>query len=193
MLCLHLVSFAAVIRVVTRHATLFSTNGSGEKRCVTSDDPSNGCEGDYVYTIPDSVSFMPTRKAIRYSMNTYPICDSPLYRSGRRGFAPLQKSRQTIRSYVWTEALFRYGFVAGTKAVQCGVWYYWQQHTDKYWCYKKKMLRRNVQCLPSENFTLAIFTPTFTTLTDLLTPCALFWDVTEHFREGTLSHTRTTS
>ena len=105
MLWLHLVSFAAVIRVVTRHATLFPTNGSGEKRCVTSDDPSNGCEGDYVYTIPDSVSFMPTRKAIRYSMNTYPICDSPLYRSGRRGFAPLQKSRQTIRSYVWTEAV----------------------------------------------------------------------------------------
>ena len=38
-------------------------------------------------------------------MNTYPICDSPLYRTGRRSFAPLQKSRQTIRSYVWTEAL----------------------------------------------------------------------------------------
>ena len=55
------------------------------------------------------------------------------------------------------------------------------------------MLRRNVQCLLSENFTLAISTPTFTTLTDLLTPCALFSDVTEHFREGTLSHTRTTS
>ena len=35
------VSFAAVIRVVTRHATL-----SGEERCVTSDDPNNGCEGD---------------------------------------------------------------------------------------------------------------------------------------------------
>ena len=51
------------------------------------------------------------------------------------------------------------------------------------------MLRRNVQCLLSENFTLAISTPTFTTLTDLLTPCALFSDVTEHFREGTLSHT----
>ena len=35
------VSFAADIRVVTRHATL-----SGEERCVTSDDPNNGCEGD---------------------------------------------------------------------------------------------------------------------------------------------------
>ena len=84
MLCLHLVSFAAVIRVVTRHATLLPTKGSGEERCVTSDDPNNGCEWDYVYTMPDSVSFMPTRKAIRYSMNTYPICDFPLYRSGRR-------------------------------------------------------------------------------------------------------------
>ena len=38
------VSFAAVIRVVTRHATLLPT--SGEERCVTSDDPNNGCEGD---------------------------------------------------------------------------------------------------------------------------------------------------
>ena len=33
----------------------------------------------------------------------------------------------------------------------------------------------------------------FTTLTDLLTTCTLFWDVTVHFREGTLSHTRTSS
>ena len=67
-----LVSFAAVIRVVNRHATLLPTNGcsrerripfplflrtnrmhvivigyvSGEERCVTSDDPNNGCEGD---------------------------------------------------------------------------------------------------------------------------------------------------
>ena len=39
------VSFAAVIRVVTRHATLLPT--SGEERCVTIDDPNNGCEGDY--------------------------------------------------------------------------------------------------------------------------------------------------
>ena len=38
------VSFAAVIRVVTRHATLLPI--SGEERCVTSDDPNNGCEGD---------------------------------------------------------------------------------------------------------------------------------------------------
>ena len=37
-----LVSFAAVIKVVTRHATLLPT-----KRCVTSDDPNNDCEGDY--------------------------------------------------------------------------------------------------------------------------------------------------
>ena len=40
-----LVSFAAVSRVVTCHATLLPT--SGEERCVTSDDPNNGCEGDY--------------------------------------------------------------------------------------------------------------------------------------------------
>ena len=67
-----LVSFAAVIRVVNRHATLLPTKGcsretripfplflrtnrmhvivigyvSGEERCLTSDDPNNGCEGD---------------------------------------------------------------------------------------------------------------------------------------------------
>ena len=35
-----LVSFAAVIRAVTRHATFLP------ERCVTSDDPNNGCEGD---------------------------------------------------------------------------------------------------------------------------------------------------
>ena len=40
--CSQVVSFAAVIRVVTRHATLLPT----EERCVTSDDPNNGCEGD---------------------------------------------------------------------------------------------------------------------------------------------------
>ena len=40
-----LVSFAAVIRVVTRHA-------SGEERCVRSDDPNNGCEGDYAGSRP---------------------------------------------------------------------------------------------------------------------------------------------
>ena len=37
-----IVSFTAVIRVVTRHSTLLPT----EERCVTSDDPNNGCEGD---------------------------------------------------------------------------------------------------------------------------------------------------
>ena len=35
----------------------------------------------YVHTIPDSFISMPKRKAIRYSKNTYPICDSPLKRS----------------------------------------------------------------------------------------------------------------
>ena len=42
---------------------------------------------------------MPTRNAICYSMTTYPICDS------RRSFAPLQKSRRNLCSYMWTEAL----------------------------------------------------------------------------------------
>ena len=32
---------------------------------------------------------VPTRKAIRYRVNTYPICDA--------AFAPLQESRRTVR------------------------------------------------------------------------------------------------
>ena len=35
--------------------------------------------------------FVPTLKVIRYSMNTYQICDSPLKRRARRSFAPLKK------------------------------------------------------------------------------------------------------
>ena len=62
-----------------------------------------GMEG-YVQTIPNSLISMPKRKAIRYSMKTFPICDSPLKRSARRSFTPLQKPRRNRRSYVWTEA-----------------------------------------------------------------------------------------
>ena len=40
-----LVSFAAVIRVVTQRSSPL-TAVSGEERCVTSNDPNNGCEGD---------------------------------------------------------------------------------------------------------------------------------------------------
>ena len=42
---------------------------------------------------------------------TYQICVAPLPRSARRCYAPLQKSRQNHRSYVWAEAW--YGFRAG--------------------------------------------------------------------------------
>ena len=44
-------------------------------------------------------SFVPTRRTIQYSMNTYPICDSPLSRSAGRNFDPLQKSRRNHRSH----------------------------------------------------------------------------------------------
>ena len=36
---------------------------------------------------------------------TYPICDTPLWKSARRSFAPSQKSRRNHCSYVWTDAL----------------------------------------------------------------------------------------
>ena len=57
-------------------------------------------------------------KSIRYSTNTYPICDSPLSRSARRSLAPLQKSRWNHRSFVWTEALSSMVFVAPRKAIR---------------------------------------------------------------------------
>ena len=41
-------------------------------------------------------------KALQNSINTYPICDSPLERSVRCSFSPLQKSHRNHRSYVWT-------------------------------------------------------------------------------------------
>ena len=42
---------------------------------------------------------------------TYPTCDSPLPRSVRHSFAPLQKSRRNHRSYMWTEALSCMAFI----------------------------------------------------------------------------------
>ena len=51
-------------------------------------------------------------------VNTYPICDSPLWRSARRGAASLQKSRQNHRSYVRTDALSSVVFVPTQK-----LWY----------------------------------------------------------------------
>ena len=60
-------------------------------------------------------------KATRYSMNTYPICGSPLKRSARSRFAPLQKWRQNHRFYVWREVLSRMVFVPTRKAIRDSV------------------------------------------------------------------------
>ena len=48
-------------------------------------------------------------------INTYPIYDSPLKSTARHSFAPLQKSRQNHRSYVWREALSGMVFVSAQK------------------------------------------------------------------------------
>ena len=58
---------------------------------------------------------MPTQKATRCSMNNYPICGSPLKRSARSRFAPLQKWRRNHRFYMWTEALSSMVFVHAQK------------------------------------------------------------------------------
>ena len=63
----------------------------------------------------------PTRKAIWHSMNTYPMCDSPLYWRDA-AFASLQKSRRNHPSYVGTEALSTTVFVPPqTSAIQYSV------------------------------------------------------------------------
>ena len=54
---------------------------------------------------PTRYGFRAGAKAIRYSMNIYSICDSPVSRSARCSVALLQKSRRNHRSCVWTEAL----------------------------------------------------------------------------------------
>ena len=56
----------------------------------------------------DSSVFVPTRKAIRKIINTYPICQSPLKRSARRGAALLRTVTEIAPKssfYVWTEAV----------------------------------------------------------------------------------------
>ena len=58
---------------------------------------------------------MPTQKATRYSMNTYPICGSPLKRSARSRFAVLQKWRRNHRFYMWKEALSSMVFAPAQK------------------------------------------------------------------------------
>ena len=60
---------------------------------------------------PIRYGFCAGAKAIRYSVNTFRICGSPLYWSTQRSFAPLQKSHRNHRSYVWTEALSGMVFV----------------------------------------------------------------------------------
>ena len=49
---------------------------------------------------------------------TYPMCEASLSRSVPLSLKPLQKSRRYNRSYLWTEALFGYGFIADARAIQ---------------------------------------------------------------------------
>ena len=53
----------------------------------------------------DSLAFRTNMKTIWYSMNTYPICVSPLSTSAHCRFAPLQNSCQNHCSHVWIDAL----------------------------------------------------------------------------------------
>ena len=63
---------------------------------------------------------------VRYGPNTYtkvwhrtyPICEASLPRSAQLSLKPLQKSRRNHLSYVRTEALFGYGFIAGARVIQ---------------------------------------------------------------------------
>ena len=82
-----LVSFAAVIRIVTRHATLLPTSGiSGEERCVTSDDPNNGCEGDYLF--PSDQLFLKSLFITAYNRRQRPLL---IFQTTQSGTHDLQK------------------------------------------------------------------------------------------------------
>ena len=63
---------------------------------------------------------------------TYPICDAPLFRSARRSFVPLQKSRRNHRSFVWTEIASGMVFVLAQEyRLQCE---HSLRHVCKYTC-----------------------------------------------------------
>ena len=63
---------------------------------------------------------------VRYGPNTftkmwrrtYPICEASISRSAPLSLKPLQKSRRNHRSYVWTEAISGYGFIADARAIR---------------------------------------------------------------------------
>ena len=65
--------------------------------------------------IPYRMAFRADMDAICYSVNTYPICDSPLLRSARCSFAPKSPFSCVYRSHI------RYGSRAGAKAIQRSV------------------------------------------------------------------------
>ena len=66
----------------------------------------------------DSLAFRTNMKTIWYSMNTYPICVSPLSTSAHCRFAPLQNSCQNHCSH---RCPIQYGFWAGAKAIPYSV------------------------------------------------------------------------
>ena len=64
--------------------------------------------------------FVPTLKAIRYSMNTHPTCDSPLLIRDRRSTASLRyRNHAEITVFMREESPIRYDFRAGVKTI----WY----------------------------------------------------------------------
>ena len=65
--------------------------------------------------IPYRMAFRADMDAICYSVNTYPICDSPLLRWARCSFAPKSPFLRVNRSHIL------YDFRAGAKAVQRSV------------------------------------------------------------------------
>ena len=75
----------------------------------------------YVSNLFNGSLFVQTRKAIRYSMTTYPICDSPLWRSARRSFAPSVTEIALNSPLCVNRSPVRYGFRAGAKATRYSV------------------------------------------------------------------------
>ena len=64
---------------------------------------------------PYRIAYHANMDAICFSVNTYPICDSPLLRSARCSFAPKSPFLRVNRTPI------RFGFRAGAKAIQRSV------------------------------------------------------------------------
>ena len=61
--------------------------------------------------------FMPTRKAIWKSMNTYPICDTPLYNLAQQSVSLRYRNRAEITVLMREQNSYPYFYRVGAKGI----------------------------------------------------------------------------